>query len=78
MNLNLQPAGRDDIEITCKMKHYDRKMSLYGVEFSRGKFIRPVYCCSPRRLLTIGLFIEITMSAGASGGNEWYAYLESP
>ena len=41
---------------------------LYGVEFSCGKFLRPVYRCSPRHLLAIGLFIEITMPAGASGG----------
>jgi hypothetical protein len=51
---------------------------LYGVEFSCGKFLRPVYRCSPRHLLAIGLLIEITMPAGASGGNWWYASLESP
>ena len=47
---------------------------LYGlVNFPGGRFIAQVYRCSPSRLLAIGLFIEITMSAGSSGGNWWYA-----
>ena len=41
-----------------------------GVNFPRGRFIAQVYRCSPRHLLAIGLFIEITMPAGASGGKE--------
>ena len=42
---------------------------LYGlVNFPGGRFIAQVYRCSPSRLLAIGLFIEITMSAGYPGG----------